>query len=139
MAAIKSPILISSLIVITTMVSPVSADDSSWCPNRGSTSEINCASDTTVPVITVHAADKAGSFYSDEFTIRGTITSPCLQSAGIYEAETEISRIPVSERSRRASQDFEVTIDAAQEPEIRAVSRSGRTQVLKIDVLDIRG
>lgn len=107
-----------------------------WITNP---STVDCSNDSTPPEITVYAADKTGSFYSDDFTIRGTIKSPCLASASVFESEREVSAIKIDQKRGRTRQDFEVTIDASQEPEIRAVNRSGRARVYKIDVLDIRG
>ena len=99
----------------------------------------SCDSADKAPEISIFTASKTGSFYSDEMVIKGRIKGGCLASAGIFEGEQQVTPIEIDDCANEThSKDFKVKIDASQEPEIRAVTRSGKARRLKIDVLDYR-
>ena len=127
--AMKSPILLAALLASAVHQGFAETADG-----------IQVAPSTKVPKITIFKADKTNGFYSDDFRIFGRIQGSCLHSAGIFNGDTQIHSIPLTNTdSSKASHDFRLTIDAAVEPEIRAVSCSGATSILKIDVLNYRG
>lgn len=130
-------LLLAAATTLPAFPGPLLGDSGCFSQNKPSVTD--CSRDATPPTITVYAADKAGSFYSDDFTLRGTIKSACPVSAGIFEAQGEVGQIQLKGRSGQITREFEVTVDASQEPEIHAVSQSGAVTVYKIDVLDIRG
>lgn len=101
--------------------------------------EERCSLNDKAPEISIFTASKTGSFYSDEMIIRGRIKGGCLASAGIFEGDRQVTPIEIDDCSNEVrSKDFKVKIDASQEPEIRAITRSGKARRLKIDVLDYR-
>lgn len=99
---------------------------------------VPCTTESS-PRISISGARLAGSFYSDDMVVTGRVTGRCLKSAGVFEGDTEVAQIPLGDSCRgEISKDFSIKIDASLEPEIRAYTHSGKTQRLKIDVLDYR-
>lgn len=91
------------------------------------------------PRISISSATKAGSYYSDDFTIAGQIDGATISDAAIYVAGKRHSTLELKTHYRNPKNNkFRMTIDASEEPELRIVTDSGLTLIEKIDVLDYR-
>jgi hypothetical protein len=94
---------------------------------------------TEKPRIIITSATKAGSFYSDDFTISGHVEGAIVEDAAVYVAGQRLSTLSLETHyHNRKKNKFNITIDASEEPELRIVTSSGVTLVEKIDVLDYR-
>ena len=91
------------------------------------------------PRITITSATKAGSFYSDDFTISGQVQGTTIKDAAIYVAGQRHSTLILETHHHNLRNNkFKITIDASEEPELRIITSSGLTLIEKIDVLDYR-
>jgi hypothetical protein len=91
------------------------------------------------PRITISSATKAGSYYSDDFTISGQIEGAAIKDAAVYVAGQRLSTLELKTHYRNPKNNkFKITVDASEEPELRIVTDSGVTLIEKIDVLDYR-
>lgn len=91
------------------------------------------------PQIVLSSASKAGSFYSDEFTISGRIKGSGIKDAAVYVGEKRLSTLPINFHYQNSiNSPFTITIDASEEPELRIVTNSGSVIREKIDVLNLR-